>query len=192
MKKKTPYMNLVFLLTLCLSACIPVAPPVQNQVSEAYIKTAVASTLVAERAKEAGAALSISETPEGGATVTPEVEATEEGEASTEPEPTVENPWMLQVWCVDHPDKCHKYAVRNTTDSWLQIELKKSDTGVTGFFTVQKKTTAEITLIPGQYDVKYTWWCEDEAASLSLVKSLGSWIDVFSCPKGFVTRENKP
>jgi len=191
MKKKPPFVILVFVFSLSLSGCIPVAPPVQNQVSEAYIQTAVASTLVVERALAAGAALSISETPEGDTTTTPEAEVSEEEEMQVT-QPTLENPWMLQSWCVDHQDKCHKYAIRNKTDSWLQIELKKSDTGVTGFFTVQKKTINEITLIPGQYTVKYTWWCEGEVGSLTLVKSLGSWIDIFSCPKGFVKRENKP
>ena len=147
---------------------------------------------LAERGKEAGGALSISETQDGDTTTTPEDGETEELEATQEPQPTLENPWMLQSWCEDHPTDCLKYGIKNTTDSWLQIELKKSDTGVTGVVTVRKKTTAQITLIPGQYSVKYTFWCDDEAKSVSVVQSLGSWIDVFDCPKGFIKRENKP
>ena len=192
MIKKSHLVILAFVLSIWLSACIPVAPSAQNQVSEAYIQTAVASTLVAERALAAGAALSDSGTPDDDVTPTPGGEENGEVEVTKEPQPTLENPWMLQSWCVDHPNDCLIYDVRNTTDSWLQIELKKSDTGVTGFFTVQKKTTAQITLIPGQYSVKYTWWCDGETGSLSVVKALGSWIDFFDCPKGYIKRENKP
>jgi hypothetical protein len=192
MNKKISLIVLVAILSFGLSSCVPLTPPAQNQVSEAYIQTAVASTMVAERAKEAGAALSLSETQEDDLTETPEGEMTEVPEETQEPQPTVENPWLLQSWCLEHIVDCEKYGVHNTTDSWLQIELKKSDTGVTGFFSVQKKTMSQITLIPGQYSVKYTWWCDGEAASLSVVKSLGSWIDVFDCPKGFIKRMNKP
>jgi hypothetical protein len=192
MMKKYSLITAVIVITFWLSACIPLNPPVQNQVSEAFIETAVASTLVAERAKEAGAALSISETQEDDLTETPQVDETLELEDTLEPQPTLENPWMLQSWCENHPNDCLKYGIRNTTDSWLQIELKKSDTGVTGFFTVRNKTTSQITLIPGQYSVKYTWWCDEEAKSLTTVKSLGSWIDIFDCPQGFIKSENKP
>jgi len=157
--------------------------------------TAVASTLVAERAKEAGASLSYTATPDG----TPAAEETQEtedgeevGEEETQdPQPTPENPWMLQSWCVEHEDDCVKYDVQNRTDSWLQIELKESDTGVTGFFSIRSKTFAQLTLIPGRYTVKYTWWCDGEASSFSVSKSLGSWRDVFRCPEGFYQKINK-
>lgn len=52
-----------------------------------------------------------------------------------------ENPWMLQERCVEHPDDCTKYDVYNQTDSWLQVDLKNTETGDTGFFTIQSKTT---------------------------------------------------
>lgn len=158
--------------------------------------TAVASTLVAERAKEAGASLSYTATPDG----TPAAEETQvaddvEGEGedseSNDPQPTPENPWMLQSWCAEHEDDCVKYDVQNQTDSWLQIELKETDTGVTGFFSIRSKTFAQLTLIPGQYNVKYTWWCDGEASSFSVLKSLGSWKDVFRCPEGFYQKVNK-
>jgi len=191
MKRFLFIFTMIITLSLCLSACIPLNPaPANQQVSEAYIKTAVASTLVAERAKEAGASLSFTATPDG----TPAAEETQETEVvetegeeseSEDPQPTPENPWMLQSWCVDHANDCVKYDLRNRTDSWLQIELKESDTGVTGFFSIRKKTISQITLIPGQYTVKYTWWCDGKASSLTVVKSLGSWIDVFKCPQGF-------
>jgi hypothetical protein len=179
---------LVFLfivsLVVFLSGCVPIAPaPANQQVSEAYIQTAVAGTLAADRAKEAGASLSYTSTPEGTQATEETLENGEEAETQ-DPQPTSENPWMLQSWCVDHTG-CVKYEVRNRTDSWLQVELKESDTGVTGFFSIRSKTTNQITLIPGQYSVKYTWWCDGEASSFSVIKSLGSWIDVFKCPQGY-------
>lgn len=191
MKKVPLVLTIISLLSLCLSACVPLNPnPANQQVSEAFIQTAVASTLIAERAKEAGASLSYTATPDG----TPAAEGTQNAEEGVEevevsdPEdsqPTPENPWMLQSWCEDHPDGCVKYDLNNRTDSWLQVELKESDTGVTGFFSIRSKTVSQITLIPGQYTVKYTWWCDGEASSFSEVKGLGSWIDVFKCPQGF-------
>jgi hypothetical protein len=189
MKRESLIFSIIITLSLCLSACIPINPaPVNQQVSDAYIKTAVASTLVAERAKEAGASLSFTATPDS----TLEAEGTQEtddgdGEENetVDPQPTPENPWMLQNWCLDFPNRCVKYDVQNKTDSWLQIELKESDTGVTGFFTVRSKTVSKITLIPGQYSVRYTWWCDGEVNSSSVVKSLGSWMDIFTCPQGF-------
>jgi hypothetical protein len=197
MKRVIIIFSIIVTLSLCLSACIPFTPvPVNQQVSEAFIKTAVAGTLVAERAREAGASLSYTATPDGtpSAEETPETEISDgdgEGEEEQEPEPTAENPWMLQNWCLDHADGCIKYDLQNRTDSWLQVELKETETGVTGFFSIRSKTLSQITLIPGQYNVKYTWWCEGEANSFTEVKALGSWIDVFKCPQGFYQRTEK-
>ncbi len=197
MKRVIFVFSIMVTLSLSLSACIPFTPvPANQQVSEAYIKTAVAGTLVAERAREAGASLSNTATPDGTPSLeeTQEIEAAEEeGEESEDqaPQPTPENPWVLQNWCLDHAEGCIKYDVQNRTDSWLQIELKETETGVTGFFSIRSKTTNQITLIPGQYSVKYTWWCDGEVNSLSEIKALGSWIDVFKCPQGYYQRINK-
>ncbi len=194
MKRESLIISIIITLSLCLSACVPINPaPVNQQVSDAYIKTAVASTLVVERAKEAGANLSFTAAPEG----TMEAEGTQEtddgdGDNDTEdPQPTPANPWMLQSWCLDFPSRCVKYDVQNRTDSWLQIELKESATGVTGFFSVRSKSISKITLIPGQYNLRYTWWCDGEVNSSSVVKSLGSWMDVFTCPQGFYQKIEK-
>jgi len=190
MKRESLIFSIIILLSLCLSACVPLNPaPVNQQVSDAYIKTAVASTLVAERAKEAGASLSFTSTPDGtlatdGTQETEDAEGDGDENDTEDPQPTPENPWMLQSWCLDHPSHCVKYAIQNKTDSWLQIELKESATGVTGFFSVRSKSISKITLIPGQYAVKYTWWCDGEVYSSSVVKSLGSWVDIFTCPQG--------
>ncbi len=185
MKKISIFLLLTMVIVICVSACVPVTPAAQGAVSEAYIQTAVASTLAAERALAAGAALSFTATPSGETSTTPGTAESDDPEATLEPQPTLENPWMLQSWCVDHPTSCLKYDLNNRTDSWLQVELKESDTGVTGFFTVRSKTIGQITLIPGQYSVKYTWWCDEEAYGFSEVKSLGAWIDMFDCPRGF-------
>ena len=197
--KKTSFLIFVLVvLAFCLSACVPLNPtPMSQAVSEAYIQTAVASTLVAERAKEAGAELSFTPTPDSG---TPEAEETaesEEGEETDEgegensegePAPTLENPWMLQSWCADHVG-CVKYDIHNRTESWLQVELKETETGVTGFFSIPSKTTSGITLIPGYYTVKYTYWCDGEAKAFTESKALGSWIDRFKCPQGLYERK---
>jgi len=179
MKRVSLIFSIIISLTLCLSACIPInSSPVNQQVSDAYIMTAVASTLVVERAKEAGASLSFTATPES----TLAAEGNGEDNETEDPQPTPANPWMLQSWCLDHPTHCVKYGVHNKTDSWFQIELKESATGVTGFFTVRSKTVSKITLIPGQYSVKHTWWCDGKVKSSSVVKSLGSRMDIFTCP----------
>jgi len=201
MKRVPLAFSIIIVLSICFSACIPLTQtPANQQVSEAYIKTAVASTLAAERAKEAGASLSFTATPEGTpgpdeTEVIGEDEGTQEGEIEEESaddaQPTPENPWMLQTWCAENEQDCVKYDLQNRTDDWLQIELKESETGVTGFFSVRKRSIRQITLIPGKYNVKYTWWCDGEPSSLSLVKSLGSWIDVFKCPQGFYQKLNK-
>lgn len=197
MTKSQVYLIASILLSGFVVGCLALTPTASNQVSDAYIETAVASTLAVERAREAGAELSFTPTPEGTpadgeGTPAAEVEAGDGQEDDAgDPEPTLENPWMLQSYCVDNPDRCVYYGINNRTDSWLQIELKETDTGVTGFFSVRSKTYAEITLIPGLYKVKYTWWCEGEPASLVENKSLGSWIDVFKCPQGFYEKQIK-
>jgi len=197
MKRVSLIFSIIITLTLFLSACVPINPSQANQqVSEAYIQTAVASTLVAERAKLAGASLSFTSTPDG--TLAPEetpetgdVEAETEDDEIDDPEPTLEYPWMLQNWCLEHMSGCVEYNLQNRTDSWLQVEIKELETGVTRFFTIRSQTTGEITLIPRQYSVRYTWWCSGNAKSLSIVKSLGSWIDVFKCPQGFHQKISK-
>jgi hypothetical protein len=199
MKRVPITFSIIIILSLCLTACIPFTPvPANQQVSEAFIKTAVAGTLTSERAKEAGASLSFTATPDGTpdpdvvqeTQETDEVEDPGDGE-NQDPQPTPVNPWMLQSWCVEHEDDCVKYDVQNRTDSWLQVELKETDTGVTGFFSIRKRLLNEITLIPGKYTVKYTWWCDEEPSSMTVVKALGSWIDVFKCPQGFDQKINK-
>lgn len=183
------------LLLLSLTSCVP-PTAIQNQISEAFIQTVVAATLTAERGLAAGAELSYTATPgEGtpgasGGEDAADNQETLEPEETGDPQPTPENPWMLQSWCVDHVG-CVSYDLQNKTDSWLQVELKETDTGVTGFFTVQSKSMGQITLIPGQYRVKYTWWCGGEVGSLTEIKALGSWIDVFKCPQGYYQRINK-
>jgi hypothetical protein len=195
MKKALLVLTAVLLPVFFLAACVPLGQPVSQQVSEAYIQTAVAGTLMAERALAAGAELSIVGTPGSPtpSTGTPEGTVTQDAQETPESENadvSPENPWMLQNWCADHVG-CYIYDISNRTDSWLQVELKESDTGVTGFFTIQSKTIGHITLIPGNYTVKYTWWCDGQVGSLSENKALGSWVDVFKCPQGFYQRVNK-
>jgi len=194
MKRALLFILTIFTLSIFLSACVPYGQPTTAPVSEAFLQTAVAGTLMAERGLAAGAELSTTSTPGEGTPTTPSADETlqaEETEEVGDIPPTLEYPWMLQNWCVDHMDGCVFYDLQNRTDSWLQVELKDSDTGVTGFFTVRSKTIGRITMIPGHYTVKYTWWCEGKTKSLTVSKAIGSWIDVFKCPQGFYQRVNK-
>ncbi|MCK4801042.1 MAG: hypothetical protein KAS84_03560 [Anaerolineales bacterium] len=186
MKRLSLVLPITLLLSICLSSCGPINP-VPGSWADAFIQTAVAGTLAVERGLTPVESLSVTETPD--LTTTPSTTETTE---TLEPQPTSENPWMLQNWCDTHAGGCVIYELQNRTDSWLQVELKKTDTGVTGFFTVRTKTVGFITLIPGQYTVKYTWWCEGKGKSLTEIKAIGSWRDVFKCPQGFYKRVNKP
>jgi hypothetical protein len=199
--KKTSFLIIVLVVvSLCLSACVPLNPtPMSQAVSEAMIQTAVASTLAAERALAAGAELSYTATPDSGTPQPEETGESEEGEETSggegdeedgNPVPTPENPWMLQSWCADHVG-CVKFDINNRTDSWLQAEFKESDTGVTGFFSIRSKTTSGITLIPGQYQVKYTYWCDGEAYSETRIEALGAEIAYFKCPQGYYQTVDK-
>ena len=184
---KRPLLMFVVLILLAssLSACLPTGLTVQEQVSEAYIQTAVSMTLTAERGLEAGAVLSTTSTPGEDTSLTPSAEETSTPEETGEPEDpqaTAANPWVLQSWCIDHPGGCMEYKVHNKTESWLQIEIREKDTGVTGFFSVRTKTLSKITLIPGVYQVKYTYWCGGEAVGYSETKGFGPDPEVFECP----------
>lgn len=193
MKRALQIILTMLILSIFLSACVPYGQPAGNPVSEAYLQTAVAGTLMAERGLAAGAELSLTAIPSEETPTTPSADGTPQTEETVQAgefPPTPENPWMLQNWCADHQG-CVYYELQNRTDSWLQVELKESDTGVTGFFTVRTKTLGKITLIPGQYTVKYTWWCDGNARSLTEIKAVGSWIDVFKCPQGFYQRVDK-
>ena len=188
MKRLSLVLPITLLLSIYLSSCGPINP-VSGSWADAFIQTAVAGTLAVERGLVPEEPPSVTETPE--ITTTPSTTETTETTEILEPQPTSENPWMLQNWCDDHAGGCVIYDLQNRTDSWLQVELKKTDTGVTGFFTVRSKTTGQITLIPGQYNVKYTWWCDGKGKSLTEIKAIGSWRDVFKCPQGFYKRVNK-
>jgi len=199
MKRLSRSLILIISSLMVLSACLPITPGSSGLSNEAMIQTAIAQTQAADDARTAAESLYNTGTPDGTPNGTPD--GTPDGtlEGSLTPEqagtpdlvPTLENPWMLQSWCEDHMEGCVIYEVQNRTDSWLQVELKKSDTGVTRFFTIMTKTIGNITLIPGQYSVKYTWWCKGQAGTLSTIKAIGSWRDVFKCPGGFSGRVNK-
>ncbi|OQY29026.1 MAG: hypothetical protein B6I38_08635 [Anaerolineaceae bacterium 4572_5.1] len=95
------------------------------------------------------------------------------------------DPWVLQPWCLEHAG-CGKYGLRNRTDYWLQVYLTKTDSGETGFFTVRPNDNAYITLIPGQYESTYVWWCSGEMETWTTVWPANQyWTDVFRCPGGY-------
>jgi hypothetical protein len=156
--------------------------------NEAMIQTAIAQTQAAETALAAGASLY----GEGTGTPGSIQEATLTPEATSTPEiqPTSENPWMLQAWCEEHVG-CAKYDVYNKTDSWLQITLQNTKTGDTGFFTIQSNAIRQITLIPGQYQANFTWWCGGEIRSMTEIMPIGLWKDYFKCPQGHYKRVKK-
>ncbi|MGB2965475.1 MAG: hypothetical protein WBB69_15990 [Anaerolineales bacterium] len=199
MKRLSRSVILIISSLVILSACLPITPVSSGLSNEAMIQTAIAQTQAADDARAAAESLYNTGTPDGTPNGTPDGTSGGTLEGSLTPEeagvldvePTLENPWMLQSWCIDHMEGCVIYEVQNRTDSWLQVELKQTDTGVTRFFTIQSKTIGNITLIPGQYSVKYTWWCKGIVGSLTTVKAIGSWRDVFRCPGGFSGRVDK-
>jgi hypothetical protein len=176
-------------LAILLSACLPITP-IPGSSSEAMIQTAIARTQLAEEGRAAAASLYGTGTPE--ASTADSGETTPEPEDGEEPEiqPTSSNPWMLQAWCEDH-NGCAKYEVFNKTDSWLQITLRNTETGDTGFFTIQSKTMGQITLIPGQYQATFTWWCKGDIRSMTEIMPIGLWKDYFKCPQGHYQRIKK-
>jgi hypothetical protein len=155
------------------------------------IQTAIAQTQKAEDAKAAAASLYGTGTPEN--PTDNSAETTPEPEDGVAPviQPTSSNPWMLQAWCEDHADGCAKYDVYNKTDSWLQITLRNTSTGDTGFFTIQSKQMRQITLIPGQYQATFTWWCKGDIRSMTETMPIGLWKDYFKCPQGHYQRSKK-
>jgi hypothetical protein len=177
-------------LAILLSACIPITP-IPGSSSEAMIQTAIAKTQKAEAGRAAAASLYGTVTPDGTQDGTGDGTLDPETESTPELQPTSANPWMLQSWCEDHATKCAKYEVRNNTDSWLQITLRNTETGATGFFTIRSKTLGQITLIPGQYQATFTWWCKGDIRSMTEVMPIGYWKDYFKCPSGHYKRIKK-
>ena len=177
-------------LSILLSACLPITP-IPGSSSEAMIQTAIAQTQKAEEGRAAAASLYGTDTPE--VTLENTDEETPEPEDGEEPnvQPTSSNPWMLQAWCEDHADGCAKYDVYNKTDSWLQVTLRNTETGETGFFTIQSKTMGQITLVSGQYQATFTWWCKGDIRSMTEIMPIGLWKDYFKCPQGHYQRSKK-
>ena len=190
MNKLRTCLILFISLSILLSACLPITP-IPGSSSEAMIQTAIAQTQMAEKGREAAASLYGTSTTDGTVESTDgETPEPNEGEAP-EIQPTSPNPWMLQEWCEDHMTGCAKYDVYNKTDSWLQITLRNTETGATGFFTIQSKTMGQITLIPGQYQATFTWWCKGDIRSMTETMPIGLWKDYFKCPQGHYQRQKK-
>ena len=187
MKRLSQSLILLFGLSLILSACIPITPVPSGLSNEAMIQTAIAQTKVAEEDRAAAASLYGTGTPDGTleTTLAPELTSTPEIQA------TSENPWMLQAWCEQHKDGCAIYEVHNRTDSWLQVTLRNTETGETGFFTIQSKNIGKITLISGQYQANFTWWCKGDIRSMTEIMPIGLWKDYFKCPQGHYQRSKK-
>ena len=179
MKRLSQSLILLFGLSIILSACIPITPVPSGLSNEAMIQTAIAQTKVAEAGR--AAANGTLET-----TITPEVDST------PDVQPTSENPWTLQAYCEqEHTGGCAKYDVYNKTDSWLQVTLRNTETGETGFFTIRSKDIGRITLMPGQYQATFTWWCKGDIRSMTETMPIGMWKDYFKCPQGHYQRTKK-
>lgn len=188
MKRLSQSLILLFGLSIILSACIPITPVPSGLSNEAMIQTAIAQTKVAEAGRAAAASLYGTGTPDGTleTTITPEVDST------PDVQPTSENPWTLQAYCEqEHTGGCAKYDVYNKTDSWLQVTLRNTETGETGFFTIRSKDIGRITLMPGQYQATFTWWCKGDIRSMTETMPIGMWKDYFKCPQGHYQRTKK-
>ena len=130
-----------------------------QQVNKALTSTAAFETSVAEALTEAAPP---SDTPPPPASDTPVPTDTPAASNTPAPtntpedtetptiEPTADNPWVMQQWCLDHVG-CGKLEVRNKTDYWAQITLTYLETGQTKFFTATPNAKSYITLRPGLY-----------------------------------------
>lgn len=197
---------LFVVLMFMLTGCALLAQPEESGASETEIargvnqtKTALANTAVGqgktENAPPPTATFTLTpastNTPRptntAAVTNTPAPTNTQPATATASPAPTEENPWVMQEWCVNHTG-CHKYGVRNKTDSWLQVTMEKKSTGETEFFSIQSGRTQLITVRPGAYHVDYVYWCDGEQGTYSASWPINEqWIDVFKCPQGYVT-----
>ncbi len=132
---------------------------IAQQVNDALTSTAAFETAVAKALADAAPPTDTplpppTDTPVAtdtpAATNTPEPTNTPEDTATPTLEPTPENPWVMQQWCLDHVG-CGKLEIRNQTDSWAQITLTYLETGQQKFFTGAPKARSYITLQPGMY-----------------------------------------
>ena len=192
MKRLSQSLILLFGLSLLLSACIPLTPVPSGLSQEAIIQTAIAKTQKAEAGRAAAASLYGTGTPNGTPDETQEALITPEEDSTPQVQATSANPWTLQAWCEEkHTGGCAVYEVNNKTDSWLQVTLRNTETGETGFFTIQSKSTGKITLISGQYQATFTWWCKGDIRSMTETMPIGLWKDYFKCPQGHYQRSKK-
>ena len=188
---------------LLTSGCLPFMLANRNsgsegnepETDEGQIQTAIVKTMAAETALAPPPSRTPTFTPSPtytpAFTPTPTMTSTPAPTDTPQVQPTAKDPWMLQAWCEDHPTGCVAYEVLNQTDSWLQVSLRKTDTGESGFFSIRAKSTRKITLIPGQYNVKFTWWCKGKAYEMNQTWPIGLWRDKFKCPAGYYGSDTK-
>lgn len=194
MKRNASIISGILLFSLIFSACTTtqtnqvsdedIEATVQQKLSDSLTETAVFQKAVSEELTQQAPPPTKTFTPTPAATFTPLPTDTPAITDTPTLEPTSENPWVLQAWCLEH-EGCAVYEVRNKTDDWMQVTLTKTDTGEIGFFSIRRRSTGYITLRSGQYDALYTWWCNGDMGSMKRTWPAGLWIDIFECPNGY-------
>lgn len=160
------FMIILALFTLTLSACLGFltgagdsSESVKSEVEKAISETNAFETEVSQRMtsvakKTEDAAPPSSDTPIPSPTNTtiPSPTNTPIPLPSDTPtlEPTPENPWVMQSWCLEHIG-CGKVKLINKTDYWAQVTLTYIETGQTKFFSGRPNATDFITLKNGMY-----------------------------------------
>ena len=96
------------------------------------------------------------------------------------------NPFVFQDWCYEHAG-CHRFGIRNRTDSWLQILATELQTGEVSFVSIRPGANAFLTARPGPYRWQFTWWCGGKMDTWDVPQAPlnNNWILRFGCPEGY-------
>jgi hypothetical protein len=111
-------------------------------------------------------------------TITPAYTNTPTYTETPAPEPTSDNPWMMQAYC-ETSNKCMKVRVENKTSDWAQITLTDSE-GFAKFFTVAPHKQAYITLMKGSYRYIYNF-CDGKQYFKGFHNLSSSWYILAKC-----------
>ena len=160
MKHRGFYFVLFIILFISLSGCSENSLPPDELMKTDQVITQTEEAQIIQRTDTFETAVSemMTDVAPPTFTFTPTFTDTPQPTDTPEIQPTSENPWMLQAAC-EWDKSCMKLEIRNKTDSWVQVELTKTDTGDAGFFSVKPKSTAVITMMLGKYRVRYVYYC---------------------------------
>ncbi len=89
-------------------------------------------------------------------------------------------------WCLEH-EGCHRFGIKNQTDSWLQVYTTNLQTSEKKFFTIRSGDTIFLKGRPGSYMWDFVWWCSGEMDTWHVHQAPlnSNWVIRFRCPGGF-------